>query len=174
MHWGRGVAWAILEQKPDTIFVLTTNYIDGWEKGSREKGDKTPPQPTKMAASLKKMCLDVYGPDKKKWPTINVVVLAKAGKDSTGANRVLGEEFGPIIKSFRADGSVIDDIKKYMNDKERELYRQQLARSIPVFPRRHLSAWRLFLCIHPNRLQPLEILCRNRFPAFGKTAMFQR
>ncbi|MEA2067891.1 MAG: hypothetical protein U9P12_01710, partial [Verrucomicrobiota bacterium] len=30
MHWGRGVAWAILEQKPDTIFVLTTNYIDGW------------------------------------------------------------------------------------------------------------------------------------------------
>ncbi|MCK4564204.1 MAG: hypothetical protein KAU94_06000 [Verrucomicrobia bacterium] len=30
VHWNRAVAWAILTQKPDTIFVLTTNYIDGW------------------------------------------------------------------------------------------------------------------------------------------------
>ncbi|MDF7806828.1 hypothetical protein P4E94_05205 [Pontiellaceae bacterium B12219] len=121
-HWGRGVAWAILEQKPDTIFVLTTNYIDGWESGSSEKGTRTPAQPRKMAQSLQKMCLDVYGPDKKKWPTINVVVLAKAGKDSSGANKVLSSEFGPIINAFRADGSVIDDIKKYMNDAEQKLY----------------------------------------------------
>jgi hypothetical protein len=121
-HWGRGVAWAILEQKPDTIFVLTTNYIDGWESGDSEKGTKTPAQPRKMAESLQRMCLDVYGPDKKRWPTINVVVLAKAGKDSSAANKVLHNEFGPIISAFKADGSVIDDIKKYMNDAERELY----------------------------------------------------
>ncbi|VGO11652.1 hypothetical protein PDESU_00197 [Pontiella desulfatans] len=124
MHWGRGVAWAILEQKPDTIFVLTTNYIDGWETGDSKKGNRTPAQPTKMANSLKKMCLDVYGPDKKKWPTINVVVLAKAGRDSTGANRVLNDEFGPIWKGFKSDGSVIDDIKKFMNKGEQELYRK--------------------------------------------------
>jgi hypothetical protein len=122
MHWGRGVAWAILEQKPDTIFVLTTNYIDGWATHNKDGGKKTPDQPRKMAQSLQKMCLDVYGPDKKKWPTINVVVLAKAGKDSTQANKVLGEEFGPIVNAFKADGSVIDDIKKFMNEAEKDLY----------------------------------------------------
>ncbi|MDF7801536.1 hypothetical protein P4C99_18810 [Pontiellaceae bacterium B1224] len=120
-HWGRGVAWAILEQKPDTIFVLTTNYIDGWGTvGSNERSF----QPRKMAQSLQQMCLDVYGSDKRKWPTINVVVLAKAGKDSTAANKVLRDQFGPIISSFRADGSVIDDIKKYMNESEQALYRK--------------------------------------------------
>lgn len=126
MHWGRGVAWAILEQKPDTIFVLTTNYIDGWQQtktnsdGSRER--ISPDQPKKMAKALQKMCLDVYGPDRKKWPTINVVVLAKAGKDSTGAAKVLGDEFGPIIRAFKADGSIIEDIKDYMNDAEKKLF----------------------------------------------------
>lgn len=131
MHWGRGVVWALLENKPDTIFVLTTNYIDGWETHKREPdGSRTKltgAQPRKMAQSLRKICLDVYGPDRKKWPTINVVVLAKAGKDSTGANRVLSEEFGPIVSAFKADGSVIDDIKKYMNEEERVLYRKYQA-----------------------------------------------
>ncbi|MDZ8120117.1 hypothetical protein [Pontiella agarivorans] len=131
MHWGRGVAWAILEQKPDTIFVLTTNYIDGWNdtktkaNGEREKISDN--NPRKMAKALSAMCLDVYGPDKKKWPTINVVVLAKAGKNSDGANRVLGEQFGPIVKSFNADGSVIDDIKKFMNEQEQKLYSKYMA-----------------------------------------------
>lgn len=126
-HWGRGVAWAILEQKPDTIFVLTTNYIDGWGNASSKPAQRKPYQPRKMSQSLQKMCLDVYGPDKKKWPTINVVVLAKAGKDSTAANKVLRDQFGPIINTFRADGSVIDDIKKFMNESERDLYRKYQA-----------------------------------------------
>ncbi|VGO19163.1 hypothetical protein [Pontiella sulfatireligans] len=127
MHWGRGVAWAILEQKPDTIFVLTTNYIDGWHRTKKEGGENVQSKannPIKMAAALKKMCLDVYGPDKKQWPTINVVVLAKAGKDSTGANNTLSGQFGPIWKGFKSEGSVIDDIKKYMNDEEQVLYRK--------------------------------------------------
>lgn len=132
MHWGRGVAWAILEQKPDTIFILTTNYIDGWKVSEKEaKRDPSkkvsPDQPRKMAKALVEMCRDTYGPDKKKWPTINVVVLAPAGKDSTGANRVLSEEFGPIWKTFKSDGSVIDDIKKYMNEAEQKLYRQYMS-----------------------------------------------
>ncbi len=115
VHWGRGVAWAILEQKADTIFVLTTNYIDGWGGGGN---------PSKITSSYKKMCLDVYGPDKKLWPTINVVVLAKAGKDSTGANNVLNSKFGPVVKGFRGDGSVIDDITDYMTDDEKVLMRK--------------------------------------------------
>ena len=130
MHWGRGVAWAILEQKADTIFVLTTNYIDGWHKSKKVEGKNveiSPDQPRKMAQSLQRMCLDTYGPDKKKWPTVNVVVLAKAGKDPSGAARVLGDEFGPIIKAFRADGSIIEDIKDYMNQQEKELYRKYQA-----------------------------------------------
>ena len=131
MHWGRGVAWAILEQKPDTIFVLTTNYIDGWQVNKDEAKAKGIPQkpsePRKMAKSLGAMCLDVYGPDKKKWPTINVVVLAKAGKESTQANKCLNEEFGAIWKAFKSEGSVIDDIKKYMNETEQDLYRKYQA-----------------------------------------------
>jgi hypothetical protein len=125
IHWGRGVAWAILEQKADTIFVLTTNYIDGWRVTEEESGEKIeikPYQPRKMASALRNMCVDVYGLDKSKWPTINVVVLAKAGRDIKAASRTLSEYFAPIIGSFDSDGSIIEDIKKYMNEEERELY----------------------------------------------------
>lgn len=127
MHWGRGIVWALLEQKPDTIFVLTTNYIDGWATHQREGGrnvERTPNQPQKMAKSLEKICLDVYGADKKRWPTINVVVLAKAGRDSEGASNVLGNLFGPIVSAFKGDGSIIEDITDFMNDEEKKLYKQ--------------------------------------------------
>ena len=119
-HWNWGVAWAILEEKADTIFVLTTNYIDGWGGGNDG-------QPSKLANSLKKMCLDVYGPDKKKWPTINIVVLAKAGRESAGAQNVLNSQFGPIISSFKGDGSVIEDITKFMNSDEQKLFNKYRA-----------------------------------------------
>ena len=51
-----------------------------------------------------------------------MVVLAKAGKDSKRANKVLSEEFGPIIGAFDGDGSIIHDITRHMNDEEKELY----------------------------------------------------
>lgn len=125
MHWGRGVAWAILEQQPDTVFVLTTNYIDGW-RVNETKNDKiiikARSQPRKMAKSLQKMVLDVYGPDKRSWPTINVAVLAKAGKDPDDAHRVLDEQFAPIMKAFNAVGSVIEDIQAFMDVDEKRLY----------------------------------------------------
>lgn len=121
MHWGRGVVWALLEQKPDTIFVLTTNYIDGWRKGEDGEDEQSPNEPVKMAKSLRNMIVDIYGTDKKRWPTINVVVLAPAGKDASGAGNVLNDQFGPIWKSFNGQGSVIDDIKKYMTDDEKDL-----------------------------------------------------
>jgi hypothetical protein len=127
VHWSRGVAWAILEQKADTIFVLTTNYIDGWATHKMENGKRvelTPNNPQKMARAFAAMCVDVYGPDDDNWPTINVVVLSKAGQDPTAANRVLSSEFGPIVRLFDSEGSVIDDIKDFMNRSEQDLYYQ--------------------------------------------------
>lgn len=110
VHWTRGVAWAILTQKPDTIFVLTTNYIG--------------PSPEQVLASYRKMFVDIYGPDKKSWPTINVVVLASAGRDSGKAHEILNSQFGPIWKGTRGDGSVIDDITKFMNEEEQDLFKK--------------------------------------------------
>ncbi|VGO16337.1 hypothetical protein PDESU_04928 [Pontiella desulfatans] len=113
VHWSRGVSWAVLEQKADTIFILTTNYIDGF--GSGDKG-----RPEALVQSYKKMFADVYGPDKKRWPTINVVVL----KHTKDPDVVLNAQFGPVWKGTRGDGSVIDNISKFMNDEEKELYKQ--------------------------------------------------
>jgi len=114
LHWGRGVAWSILTQKPDTIFVLTTNYIDGWGNGNNGA-------PEKMVAGYKKMIRDIYGPDKNRWPTLNVVVLSHAGRDSAKAHEVLNSQFGPLVKAFRGSGAVIDEISKFMNADERKL-----------------------------------------------------
>lgn len=126
MHWGRGVVWAMREQKADTIFILTTNYIDGWSAEQKdadgEEINKTSNDPRKMAIALKKMVIDIYGPNKRDWPTLNVVVLAPAGKDSTGAHKTLNEQYGPIYKGFRGDASVIENIRNYMTDEELKLY----------------------------------------------------
>ncbi len=117
IHWSRGVAWAILTQKPDTIFVLTTNYVDSWGLG--DDGE-----PSKIMASYKKMFMDIYGPDKKTWPTINVVVLTNAGAGSQGAYNVLNSQFSPIWKGTKGTGSVIEDISEYMTEEEKELMHQ--------------------------------------------------
>ncbi len=121
VHWGRGIAWAIATQKPDTIFILTTNYIDGWGSGANG-------QPAKITAAYKAMCSDIYGKDSKKWPTINVVVLAPAGRDSQGAYNVLDSQFGPVWKGFKGDGSVIEDITDYMTDDEKDLLKKYAAK----------------------------------------------
>lgn len=113
VHWTRGVAWAILEQKPDTIFVLTTIYVDAW--GGFALGE-----PAKVLASYKRMFKDVYGPDKERWPTINVVLLKYLGDPG----EVLNKYFGPIWKGTKGDGSIIDDITEYMTDEEAALYRK--------------------------------------------------
>jgi hypothetical protein len=112
-HWNRGVTWALQTQKPDTIFILTTNYIDAWGGGA--KGN-----PAKVAASYKNMIQDVYGPDRNRWPTLNVVVLEYGNQDPSN---ILNNQYGPIIKAFRGDGSIIHDISKYMTDEEKDTYR---------------------------------------------------
>jgi hypothetical protein len=117
VHWGRAVTWSILTQKPDTIFVLTTNYIDYWGSGNR--GD-----PSKMVSSYKKMLRDVYGPNRKIWPTLNVVVLSRAGQNSNRAHEILTEQFGPVINMLQGSGSVIEDISDFMNEDEKKLLRK--------------------------------------------------
>jgi len=126
IHWNRAVAWAILEQKPDAIFILTTNYIDGWGTfevnwNNPSKYKKEDGQPAKMMESYKKMFLDIYGLDRKKWPTINVVVLKRGRADP---KMVLNDQFGPLWKKTGGDGSVITDITRFMNDEEAVLYRK--------------------------------------------------
>ncbi len=113
VHWNRGVTWALQTQKPDTIFILTTNYIDDWGNGG--KGN-----PSKLSSAYKDMIRDIYGPDKNRWPTLNVVVLKHKSADP---DVVLNSQFGPIISAFRGNGSVIRDISKYMTDEERALYK---------------------------------------------------
>ncbi|VGO15670.1 hypothetical protein PDESU_04255 [Pontiella desulfatans] len=113
MHWNRGVTWALQTQKPDTIFILTTNYIDDWGNGA--KGN-----PSKVSGAYRDMIRDIYGPDKNRWPTLNVVVLQHG---NSNADVVLNSQFGPIIKAFRGNGSVIRDISKYMTDEERAMYK---------------------------------------------------
>jgi len=118
-HWNRAVTWALLTQKPDTIFILTTNYIDPWKVPGGGGG-----QPSKMTDIYKKMMAEIYGPDRKKWPTISVVVLARENARGTGsdqASKVLNEEFGPIWKTFKGEGSIIDDISDYMTSQEKSL-----------------------------------------------------
>jgi len=112
-HWNRGVVWAILTQKADTIFLLTTNYIDAWGSGKNGK-------PRELTASLQHMCADVYGPDKKKWPSINVVVLANVGPNGAArAQEVLNTQFRPLYTAFKGQGSVIADIRRYMTKDEK-------------------------------------------------------
>ncbi|MFL2859680.1 MAG: hypothetical protein ACJ0BW_02935 [Pontiellaceae bacterium] len=125
-HWSRGVAWAVFEQKPDTIFILTTNYYDGWaitDKKTMSSGQKVREfDHKKMTRALSNMIRDNYGPDKKVWPKINIIVLAPAGSGDGAAQEILTRDFADVLRTFRGSGVVIDDIKDFMNDDELVLY----------------------------------------------------
>jgi hypothetical protein len=126
-HWARALGWALLEQKPDTVFILTTNYIDGWQVINRkatswETAKIAEIEPDKTTRKFAVLIRDIYGPDKKNWPSVNIVVLTPAGKNSDGSYKTLNDEFGKVWKSFNGQGSVIEDIKDYMNDDEKDKY----------------------------------------------------
>ena len=125
-HWSRGVAWAVFEQKPDTIFILTTNYYDGWaitDKKTMSSGQKVREyEHKKMTRALSNMIRDNYGPDKKVWPEINIIVLAPAGSGDGAAQQILTKDFADILRTFKGSGVVIEDIKDFMNDDELVLY----------------------------------------------------
>jgi len=119
-HWNRAVAWAILTQKPDTIFLLTNNYVgDCFKK----------PNPMKMRDVFKKMLTEVYGADKRNWPTFNVVVLKSVGKKNglEYARTMLKDMFGPLIHLTSGNGSILRDITKYMDAQERAMYKKYKA-----------------------------------------------
>ncbi|MBT8043175.1 MAG: hypothetical protein KJN98_08400, partial [Pontiella sp.] len=69
MHVNRAICFA-LEQKPDTIFILSTNYI------GNDSADNV--------QSYMKICNDIYGPDRSKYPTINVVLMERSGANPEG------------------------------------------------------------------------------------------
>ena len=126
-HWARALGWALLEQKPDTIFILTTNYIDGWQvidkkAQSWDSAQVAEVDPDKSTRKFATVIRDIYGPDKKNWPSVNIVVLTPAGKNVDGSYKTLNDDFGKIWKSFNGQGSVIEDIKDYMNEAEKDQY----------------------------------------------------
>jgi|GEM_PF-1465821 len=110
-HWGRGLFWALTTQKPDAIFILTTNYLPGTKEA--------PNHPQHIAAAYKQICKDMYDPANLKRPTINVVVLASIGANSAYAKSVLDDQFKPLIRASKGKGSVIADIREYMNSDEK-------------------------------------------------------
>jgi hypothetical protein len=102
-HVNRAICFA-LEQKPDTIFILTTNYIG-----------------VNSAINLQSyinICKDIYGPDRKKYPSINVVVMARSGQDAQNLSNVL-TTYSPIINYFRGKGEIVEDIRDHMTPEER-------------------------------------------------------
>lgn len=103
LHWNRAACFA-LEQKPDTIFILTTNYI----------GEDEQP----MIQMLTNICKDIYGKDSRKFPTINTVVLTRSGNIQAADNTV--NKFLPIANAFRGKVEMIADIRDHMTREELE------------------------------------------------------
>jgi hypothetical protein len=103
VHVNRAICFA-LEQKPDAIFVLTTNYIGV--------------DPAMNALSYMNICRELYGPDRRDYPSINVVVMARPGRSVDGASATLGK-YMPIINAFRGEGAIIEDIRDHMTPEER-------------------------------------------------------
>ena len=93
-----------MEQKPDTIFILTTNYI----------GEDEQP----MIQMLTNICKDIYGKDSRKFPTINTVVLTRSGNIQAADNTV--NKFLPIANAFRGKVEMIADIRDHMTREELE------------------------------------------------------
>ena len=96
-----------MEQKPDTLFILCTGYVIGND------------DPGMRSASYKKMAREIYGPDQKRYPSINVVVLNKVGNSADKAF-INSTKFEPITAAFRGKSGIIKDIKDVMTDEELE------------------------------------------------------
>jgi len=103
VHWNRAACFA-LEQKPDTIFILTTNYI----------GE----EPTQLTRMFTNICKDIYGNDSRKYPTINTVVLTRSGNIQAADNTL--NRFLPIVNAFRGKAELIADIRDHMTPEEIE------------------------------------------------------
>jgi hypothetical protein len=105
-NWARALCFA-MEQKPDTIFILCTGYVIGND------------DPAMMSRGYKKMALEIYGPDRKRYPTVNVVVLNKVGNNIDKAF-INSTKFEPITSTFRGKSGIIKNIKDVMTPEEIE------------------------------------------------------
>jgi hypothetical protein len=103
VHVNRAICFA-LEQKPDTIFILTTNYLGV--------------EPSSNAQAFMNICRDIYGPDRRKYPTINVVVMSRVGREAIVVDRNI-DHFLPIVNAFRGRVEPILDIRDHMTPEER-------------------------------------------------------
>ena len=104
IHWNRAVCFA-LEQKPDAIFILSTNYI----------GE----DPATMVKMLNNICKDIYGEDSRKYPTINVVLMRTLLQPDWVEQYL--PDFLAIVNTFRGRYSVIEDIRDLMTDEEKQM-----------------------------------------------------
>ena len=104
-HVNRAICFA-LEQKPDTIFMLTTKY-EGMEASI-------------IRQSLIKFCKEFYGPDRRKYPTINVTMLARSSISEGYYTRHLNNIL-EIATPFHGQGKIIPDIRDFMTVEERRI-----------------------------------------------------
>lgn len=104
IHWNRAVCFA-LEQKPDAIFILSTNYI----------GE----DPATMVKMLNNICKDIYGEDSRKYPTINVVLMRTVLQPDWVEQYL--PDFLAVVNTFRGRYSVIEDIRDLMTDEEKQM-----------------------------------------------------
>lgn len=102
-NWARALCFA-LQQKPDMICVLCTDYV-------------IPDDPGALAKSYKQMVRSFYGPDRKSHPIVNIIVLNKVGRDGEHAenNR---SKFSVIASALGGEASVINDVRDIMTDAE--------------------------------------------------------
>ncbi|MBT8042888.1 MAG: hypothetical protein KJN98_06930, partial [Pontiella sp.] len=69
--------------------------------------------------SYMKICNDIYGPDRSKYPTINVVLMERSGANPEGLSRQL-DRYMPILNAFRGQYEVVQDIRALMTPEERD------------------------------------------------------
>jgi hypothetical protein len=103
-NWARALCFA-MEQKPDTIFILCTDYVIGHDK------------PEIMTVSFLEEARKIYGRDRSKHPTVNVVVLNQTGK-SLQDTKSTRRKFDPIVSAFRGESDIIQNIRNVMTHEE--------------------------------------------------------
>ena len=71
-----------------------------------------------MIQMLTNICKDIYGNDSRKFPTLNVVVMARA--DAVQYAEQSLNRFIPIVNNFRGRYEFILDIRDHMTQEELE------------------------------------------------------
>jgi hypothetical protein len=103
VHWSKALCFAF-EQKADAVFIFTSNSVLG-------RND-----PADLRDALEDIAKELYGSDRKNYPSVNVVVLNLSG----GGGNSLGE-FKSILKPFDFAGAMVGDMRDFMTKEEKAL-----------------------------------------------------